>query len=434
MSRVISFAKTIRNHWKKSTFAAVCLAYGINYGKYKYEVLQMMRAYCEEAKTFGDVSIGNIVKPRHVTIIMNPAAKNSKGMALYEKYAGPLLHLAGIRVSLIKTEYEGQAKSIIEVMDNTDAVLVAGGDGTLLEVVTGLCKRDDYNSAVNRFPLGIIPIGKANTVAKYLFWNDHKDECRLLAETAMAIIKGNLKPLDVMSIVGEDGKQVYALSSVEWGRFRDIKVKIPKYWYWGGLKTNVAYVFSAFKKQVAPLEANLFYTLPCEGCSKCTVIKSTKAENTIEGHRRWWHAFVPKAGPPLHQASRTTAEPDRSKIINDLCGLWHERQIKTIDLCIETSNNKPNIDTTRPWLRVNVGPENFKTTELISKGWAIDHDNYSSTKNTSDFSEVIDANAVRLETKFPEGTQNWYSIDNEEFEAKPITIEIKPKKIHVFCK
>ena len=35
---------------------------------------------------------------------------------------------------MLQTEYEGQAKRYMDVLDTTDAVVVAGGDGTLSEV------------------------------------------------------------------------------------------------------------------------------------------------------------------------------------------------------------------------------------------------------------------------------------------------------------
>ena len=34
----------------------------------------------------------------------------------------------------LQTEYEGQVKKYMEVLENTDAIIAAGGDGTLLEV------------------------------------------------------------------------------------------------------------------------------------------------------------------------------------------------------------------------------------------------------------------------------------------------------------
>lgn len=72
-------------------------------------------------------------------------------------------------MSVVKTESIGEARGLMDVMDNCDGVVVAGGDGALSEVVTGLLRRQDNQVAVKRFPIGIIPIGKSNSVAKSLF-------------------------------------------------------------------------------------------------------------------------------------------------------------------------------------------------------------------------------------------------------------------------
>ena len=50
--------------------------------------------------------------------------------------------------SLLQTDYEGQAKKLMELMEQTDMLIVAGGDGTLQEVITGLLRRADHVSCV----------------------------------------------------------------------------------------------------------------------------------------------------------------------------------------------------------------------------------------------------------------------------------------------
>ncbi len=80
-----------------------------------------------------------------MTVILNPAAHAGKARTRFENYCAPLLHLAGIKVSVIRTEGQSQAQEIMKVMENTDAVLVAGGDGTLMEAVSGLLQREDAN-------------------------------------------------------------------------------------------------------------------------------------------------------------------------------------------------------------------------------------------------------------------------------------------------
>ena len=115
---------------------------------------------------YGQDKLDSFHQPRHITVILNPVACNKKGKLKYEKYAAPLFHLAGLRVSLIQTEREGQAKDLMEIMDNTDAVVIAGGNGTMHEAVTGLLRRNDQEIVSQKLPIGLIPIGKRNTIFK----------------------------------------------------------------------------------------------------------------------------------------------------------------------------------------------------------------------------------------------------------------------------
>lgn len=94
-----------------------------------------MRHYCEIASEYGDVT-HPVLKPfRKITVILNPAANKRKSKSLFDKYCAPLLYLAGISVTVVQTEYAGQPKDLLETLDpNTDAIIIAGGDGTLSEV------------------------------------------------------------------------------------------------------------------------------------------------------------------------------------------------------------------------------------------------------------------------------------------------------------
>nr|XP_027225388.1 acylglycerol kinase, mitochondrial-like [Penaeus vannamei] len=88
----------------------------------------MMRTFCEEALAYGEITQPLGEKERHITVLLNPAAKEGKGKSLYEQYCAPLFHLAGIKVATVRTEHEGQAQDLMGVMENTSAVVVAGGD------------------------------------------------------------------------------------------------------------------------------------------------------------------------------------------------------------------------------------------------------------------------------------------------------------------
>lgn len=113
-----------------------------------------MRDYCLQAREFGRQTITASERPRKMVVFLNPAAKDGKTRYLLDKHVLPLLHLAGIEVHVVRTEHEGQAKAYMGVLDNNivDAIVVAGGDGTLSEIVTGLLRRGD--EIAQRIPIG----------------------------------------------------------------------------------------------------------------------------------------------------------------------------------------------------------------------------------------------------------------------------------------
>lgn len=97
--------------------------------------------------------------PRHLAIIYNPVAGQRRGRLFRATlYA---LRAAGVGISLHETRAPGHAttlaRHLAEAPGPLDAIVAAGGDGTINEVVNGLVG--------GRLPLGIIPLGTANVLA-----------------------------------------------------------------------------------------------------------------------------------------------------------------------------------------------------------------------------------------------------------------------------
>lgn len=94
-----------------------------------------MREYCLLASKYGDVVTPALKPFRNITVVLNPAANKRNSKLMFEKYCAPLLHLAGLAVTIVYTEFAGQAKEIADTLDpKTDALVIAGGDGTISEV------------------------------------------------------------------------------------------------------------------------------------------------------------------------------------------------------------------------------------------------------------------------------------------------------------
>lgn len=151
---VIKILTTIRNNWKKSVFFSGCAVYASKFfWKWHMESV-LMREYCLKAREYGRQTLTQTERPRKVVVFLNPAAKDGKTRYLLEKHVLPILHLAGIEIHVVRTEHEGQAKAYMSVLDNNivDAIVVAGGDGTLSEIVTGILRRTD--NIAQRIPIG----------------------------------------------------------------------------------------------------------------------------------------------------------------------------------------------------------------------------------------------------------------------------------------
>lgn len=144
----------------------------------------------------------------------------------------------------------------MEIMADADAVLVAGGDGTIMEAVTGLMKRADRAEAA-RVPIGILPVGKTNSLAHSLFGIE--DEVKLMGEATMSVIRHLKKPLSLIEVENrsEDeyfrGKKLHCVNRVEVGSWKDARLRTDRYWLFGfGLKNYITYLgsFTSGHKEV----------------------------------------------------------------------------------------------------------------------------------------------------------------------------------------
>jgi len=421
MAFVLRFAKGVRNHWKKSLFATGALSYGVSYSKDKYEVNQLMREYCTEASKYGDQLLPLPHEPKRIVVILNQAANKKSAKDNFEKYCEPILQLAGYLIEIVQTDSEGHARRYIEDLPQLpDAILVAGGDGTLSEAVTGLLRRNQQDSC----PIGLLPLGRTNAVGKRMFYPTQDpnfvEEVEGIANAAISVIRGQLEKKDAMKIelvdVENPPKPFFAVGRLQWGAYRDILNKRDKYWVTGGLREYFAFLFNVFSGDVTwDCKAKLVYSDPCRGCRNCRVKASPQQQNT-----RWWAKFVPRAKP-------SNSGPDYSKIINENCTNTHEIAVSSTDLELSTRNLEENA-TDAPKLKIKL------TGNETGFSFLIDSWRRVWTQSEMKTEKAIDARFVEIrpETESTEDKESFYSIDNEAFEVKPVRISVVPEALQMF--
>jgi len=138
-------------------------------------------------------------------------------------------------------EEPGAAQALRAIAQGATHILVAGGDGTIREVVEAIA----LNNLGNRATLGILPAGTGNVLARNL-----KIDLYDLPSAVDRAINGNRHPIDLglVRIIHEDGSRAERIFSVMAGMGLDAKIfqktdpKLKKAIGWfayveGGLKS-----------------------------------------------------------------------------------------------------------------------------------------------------------------------------------------------------
>jgi diacylglycerol kinase (ATP) len=151
---------------------------------------------------------------RRAAIIVNPTAGQAHPLEVAEE-ARRFLVDAGWEVTLHPTEAAGHATELArEHGSNAERVVVIGGDGTLRETVVGLPDRS--------VPVALVPIGKANVVARDL------GIPRSPASAILALDSDRIAPMDVGRVgdsvflamvgIGYDGWVTAGVAAIRNGR------------------------------------------------------------------------------------------------------------------------------------------------------------------------------------------------------------------------
>jgi len=97
-------------------------------------------------------------RPKHLTVILNPAASSGRGGRLHPRIEAGLAS-RDIPFTLHRSEAPGHAEALAReaAASGADLILVVGGDGTIHEVANGLLKGDGVPP-----PIAVVPVGTGN--------------------------------------------------------------------------------------------------------------------------------------------------------------------------------------------------------------------------------------------------------------------------------
>jgi len=184
-----------------------------------------------------------------IILIGNPAARGAS-LKKFES-ASVFLQDKGFATKILLTEKSNDATRLAEeaVRENPYAIIAAGGDGTINEVINGMVKSD--------VPLAILPLGTTNVLAKELgipeYFNGAMETAVSRKPRTVSLGRIELNPgtdsaysryFCLMAGIGFDGKAVHDINPA-------VKKKSGK----------AAYIFSGIKNLLHYSPNQLFYNI-----------------------------------------------------------------------------------------------------------------------------------------------------------------------------
>lgn len=397
MSGVFRF---VGNHWKKLTFASLPLGYGVNYLWTEHQITKHMQEVCR------NLPQTSATVPYRAVVVINPVANDKQCEKIFRKYCEPILHLAGYSVEIIKTKEIGHAKTLIESLNQLpDVLVVAGGDGTSSEVVTGLLRRKDEPC-----PILLLPLGERNETVSALMPVDSKKKVeyvKVLSSCVLTMLQERLRYRNVLKYEvlpdendAEPHRPIYGLQKFSWGLLRDIETIKDKYWYFGFLRHQAAALFTSLSSEMSHnISAKLTCTPPCPGCTKC-------AETKTHTQRVFKKLFAPKPMAPVNSLN----------VANESCGIKEDYDIQAKQVDIVWNQNGQ-----------SYAELNTEVIETISTGL----DFIRNIKQKMEPTLLLKSRTVQVQPK--QFDMPTYSIDGEEYDARAVKITLLPSGVKCYC-
>ncbi|MFT5521974.1 MAG: diacylglycerol kinase (ATP), partial [Enterobacterales bacterium] len=176
-----------------------------------------------------------------ILVIYNPQAGGGRAKVLLPDISA-YIEEKGLHAQIVTTEYSGHAVEIAAKakLDDYDAIIASGGDGTLFEVLNGYYQNPIQISKENKPPIGLIPNGTGNAFMKELKLSatDWKKAIDIIAQN-------NPRMIDVGKFITED-KTYHFLNIVGMGFVTEIaEASIPLKWM-----GNTAYTVATLLKMI----------------------------------------------------------------------------------------------------------------------------------------------------------------------------------------
>lgn len=108
----------------------------------------------------------------------------------------------------------------------------------MFEVINGLFERWDWAEAIKTVPVGVVPGGSGNGLARSIAYHSGEPFIPSTLPSALAAIKCKVVPMDLVRV--ETNSQImFSFLSVGWGFISDVDIESERLRILGGQRFNI---------------------------------------------------------------------------------------------------------------------------------------------------------------------------------------------------
>lgn len=182
-------------------------------------------------------------------VLINPNSGPGGALRKWQKDVKPLLDAARMELDVVTLTRGGEATDLVEKcdIDRYDTIMACSGDGTPHEIFNGLAKRPDAKKAMATVAVSHIPCGSGNALSLNLY-GTHR-----AALAALAIVKGVVMPLDLVSISQGD-RRIVSFLSQSLGMIAESDLGTENLRWMGGARFDVGMMMRIFRRRCYPCD------------------------------------------------------------------------------------------------------------------------------------------------------------------------------------
>lgn len=182
-------------------------------------------------------------------VLVNPKSGPGNGVSKWEKEARPLFDAARMTYDVVILKKGGEATDLVHNLDikDYDTIVAVSGDGTPHEIFNGLARRPDASKALRECPISHIPAGSGNALALNLYGSNKPEAA------ALAIVKGHITEIDLVSITQGDKRYLSFLSQAL-GIIAESDLGTEHLRWMGATRFEVGLAMRVFQKKCYPCD------------------------------------------------------------------------------------------------------------------------------------------------------------------------------------